>query len=215
MKDFQQSPLYIEFIRSLGCENRKESLLSLQWDRGFCMGENLRQADDLHGRLTLTTFNIPYTGVLDRMESSRALFAAFNGFFPKGCRDLVTWGPFLWVAYSWVDDGQQEQSTAVETSSQAMLYHFLCWNGNGANAEREEASVREPGAHESWAKTVAKAMPLIEAWQLERWDIQVAQCCISSDEDEDEDEGDTGVFPKILGMVSIVYQSVASRLSLA
>jgi hypothetical protein len=79
------------------------------------MGENLGQADDLHGRITLTTLNIPYTGVPDRDAWRRALFDAFRGFMPKGCEDLRDPPAFQWNAYAWVDDGQQEQPAAVET----------------------------------------------------------------------------------------------------
>lgn len=185
LKDFQHSPLCSEFLQSLGCENENESLLSLQWDSGFSMGENLGQADDLHGRMTLTTFNIPYTGVPDCKAWRRALADAFGGFMPKGCEDLRSPPAFQWKAYAWVDDNHQEQPTAAETSrGQAVCYQFFRWNGNGASPEREEASARDPGAHELWAKTVAKAMPPVEAWKQERWDIEVAPCCLDSETGE-------------------------------
>jgi hypothetical protein len=38
-----------------------------------------------------------------------------------------------------------------------------------------------------WVKAVAKAMPPVEAWEQERWDIEVAPCCLDSDDDEDDD----------------------------
>ncbi|KAK1762007.1 hypothetical protein QBC33DRAFT_614563 [Phialemonium atrogriseum] len=151
LKDFQHSPLCSEFLQSLGCENENESLLSLQWDSGFSMGENLGQADDLHGRMTLTTFNIPYTGVPDARHGAALL---------------------------------PTPSAAETIRGQAVCYQFFRLNGNGASPEREEASARDPGAHELWAKTVAKAMPPVEAWKQERWDIEEAPCCLDSETDE-------------------------------
>lgn len=99
---------------------------------------------------------------------------------PKGCEDLRGPPVFQFNAYAWADDHPQERPEAmVDTSrGQAMCYLLFRWNGNGATPEREEASVNEPGAHEWWAKAVAKAMPPVEAWEQERWDIEVAPCCL-------------------------------------
>ncbi|KAI1125539.1 hypothetical protein F5Y10DRAFT_246763 [Nemania abortiva] len=190
LNDFQKSSLCGEFLRFLGCEN--EPLLSLQYDCGFCMGELPREPDDLYGRMTLTIVNVSITGVLDRDRMRGTLRRAFGAYMPEGCEDLRTPPYYHWNAYAWVDDSQQEQPTAVNASSSlATCYVFFRWNGAGASAEREEASVKEPGAAESWAQTIAEAMPPIETWKQERWDIEVAPCCLESDikvEDEDEDE---------------------------
>lgn len=69
-----------------------------------------------------------------------------------------------------------------------MCYLLFRWNANGANPEREAASVRELGAHEWWAKAVTKAMPSVESWEQERWDIVVAPYSV----DVDDDDGRTG-----------------------
>ncbi|KAH8164321.1 hypothetical protein CIB48_g3931 [Xylaria polymorpha] len=192
LNDFQQSPACSEFIRGLGSEDKSPSqLLSLQWDGGFCLGDELRRGDDLHGRITLTILTIPYTGVADRKSWRRVLLEAFGAFLPMGCAHLHPPPPFRWMAYTWIDNYQQTQPTGVETGrKQAVCYLFFRWNGNGASPQLEEASVGAPGAYELWAATVAKATPPVESWGQERWDIEVAPCHLEPDSgDDEEDQG--------------------------
>lgn len=37
-----------------------------------------------------------------------------------------------------------------------------------------------------WADMVAKAIPLAESWEQERWDIELAPCYGKDDEEEDD-----------------------------
>ncbi|KAI0443518.1 hypothetical protein F4803DRAFT_306163 [Xylaria telfairii] len=190
LDDFQQSPACTEFLRGLGFEDKSPSqLLSLQWDGGFCLGDELRRGDDLHGRITLTILTIPYTGVADRKSWRRVLLEAFGAFLPMGCSHLRPPPPFRWMAYTWIDNYQQAQPTAVEAGrKQAVCYLFFRWNGNGAGPQLEEASVRAPAAYDLWAATVAKATPPVESWEQERWDIEVAPCHLEPDFGDDEEE---------------------------
>ncbi|KAI0490349.1 hypothetical protein F4859DRAFT_6083 [Xylaria cf. heliscus] len=189
LNDFQQSSACGEFLRGLGCEDESSSrLLSLQWDGGFCLGDELRRGDDLHGRVTLTILAIPYTGVADRKSWRRALLEAFGAFLPMGCEHLRPPPPFRRMAYTWVDNDQQGQPTAMETDgSKAICYLLFRWNGNGAGPELEEASATAPGAYERWAETVAKVTPHIESWEQERWDIEAAPCHLEPDYSDDEE----------------------------
>lgn len=194
LKAFQHTPSCDAFLQALGCENKGESLLSLRWDSGFFLGDGPGSRDDLHGRITLTILNIPYIGIPDRNAWGHAIFAAFGVFMPEGCDDLRGPPVFQWNAYTWVDTVQEEQTTALQTGQgQAACYLFFRWNGNGASPAREEASAKDPAARESWARAVAKAMPPVGSWDQERWDIEVAPCCIyldDTDEDGDDDAGD-------------------------
>ncbi|KAI0456740.1 hypothetical protein F5B21DRAFT_502037 [Xylaria acuta] len=61
----------------------------------------------------------------------------------------------------------------------------------------EEASAKDPQLHGLWSETVAKAMPPVEAWDQERWDIERAPRDIVFYDDEYE-EGD-------YDMVSLEY----------
>jgi hypothetical protein len=164
------------------------------------MGEKLRRADELHGRITLNIFTLSYTGTPDRKAWCKAFGRAFSwgGFMPRGCDDLRQPPVFRRYAVTWVDDSKPQELTAEDPLSSpghqlAVCYFFWRWNGPGAGPEREEASFDEPGSHEHWARAVRKATPPIETWKQERWHIEVAPCCIdpgSEDEDEDEEEGE-------------------------
>ncbi|KAH6645286.1 hypothetical protein BKA67DRAFT_541519 [Truncatella angustata] len=89
LKKFQHSSACRELLRGLGYESKSPlQLLSLQWDNGSCLGEEMRRGDDLCGRILLTTLVIPYIGIQDCEVWRRVLFDAFGVFIPKGCEVL-------------------------------------------------------------------------------------------------------------------------------
>ncbi|KAI0549664.1 hypothetical protein F4679DRAFT_546084 [Xylaria curta] len=180
LNNFQHTPACGEFLRGLGCEN--ESLLSLQWDTGSSLEDNLLS------RVTLNIFTIPYTGVPDRKTWSNAIRNAFQGFMPKGGEGVPH--IFRWITAAWVDDGHEEQPTPAESSPrQATYYLFYCWVGHNTSVVHEEISAKDPESHGLWAARVAKATPPIGAWDQERWDIK--QTPLNTDpvsgDDGDED----------------------------
>ncbi|KAK3689189.1 hypothetical protein B0T22DRAFT_440681 [Podospora appendiculata] len=203
LKDFQQSPICGEFLRSLGFDDNEASrgplLVSFQWDCGFCMGDKIEFLDDLWGRITLIKLHIPYDAgaAADREAFRDTLRNAYNdtfgGWMPPGCKDLAGPPAIQFHAYAYVDDddddgpGQQEEAT--DSRRVTVCYVFFRWNVNGASSEREEASFREPGAHEIWAGRVAMAMPPVETWEQERWDIEVAPPVVVSDTKEGDQDG--------------------------
>ncbi|KAK3689190.1 hypothetical protein B0T22DRAFT_513368 [Podospora appendiculata] len=211
LKDFQQSPLCGEFLRSLGLEDsdarQGSPFVSLVYDCGFCLGEKLGEADDLHGRMTLTKLYSAYdaSATPDHFAWRNDLGNAFGRWMSPGCEDLAGPPVYQFNAAAYVDgdaDGQRQDlpgPPAVVTghtrgdSSQkiAVCYRFFRWNAHGATAEREEASFALPGSSEMWAARIARSMPPIVAWEQERWDIEVAPGCIDSHpntEDEEEEE---------------------------
>ncbi|KAK3317419.1 hypothetical protein B0T19DRAFT_291536 [Cercophora scortea] len=207
LKDFQQSPICGEFLRGLGrddSEASRESLLvSLQWDSGFCMGDDIRFPDDLRGRVTLTKLYFTYESdtTPDHDVWRGDLAKAFARWMPPGS-NLVAGPPaWSWTAIAYVDDdGRQQElppslaatmATAAGSSagqSIAACYDFFRWNAYGATPEHEEASFAQLGTREAWANQIAQAMPPIVAWEQERWDVEVAPPVI----DFDTEEGDQG-----------------------
>ncbi|KAI1755070.1 hypothetical protein F4782DRAFT_527799 [Xylaria castorea] len=184
LKQLSEHSCLRRVLRGLGCEN--ESLLSLQWDSGSSLEDNLL------GRVTLNILTIPYTGVSDRKTWSNAIQNAFQGFMPKGGGKPGTPRIFCWKTSAWVDDGHLEQPTPAEIGPrQAAYYLFYCWVGHMTSAVQEEVSAKDPESHGLWAARVAKAMPPVEAWEQERWDIERAPLNydpVSGDEgDEDMD----------------------------
>ncbi len=191
LKNFQSSPLCTQLLQELGIDSgdspSTSHFLSLQWDRGFSFGEDLRRDDDLHGRVTLTKLTVPYPAdiVVPDHETwkiwRRALFDAFRYFLPKGCEDLRGPPPFRWMAFSWVDveNGQSEQP-----GREAVACVLFRWNGPKAGPEREEAVARDPEVKESWAKAVANVVPPVASWEQERWDIVVPPLYNYSDEED-------------------------------
>ncbi|KAI1426994.1 hypothetical protein F5Y12DRAFT_739436 [Xylaria sp. FL1777] len=201
LEAFRHSPLCGEFLQSLGRDDddADESLLSLQYASGFWIDA---VHDELSGRITLNRFKIPFIGAPDRRSWLNTILTAFGsttrfgsprGFMPKGCEDLRGPPAVQYKAFAWVDDGQEQTTIANTSPNMAICFLFWRWNCQGASTEREEASVKEPGAHELWAETVAKAMPPVETWEQERWDIEIAPCYIRrvDDEEEEEEEEDT------------------------
>ncbi|KAK4150344.1 hypothetical protein C8A00DRAFT_18107 [Chaetomidium leptoderma] len=226
LKNFQHSPACAEFLRGLPEHDVQASLLSGALLQGLSLGDakdddapspssapsrfhSLQWTspygfeDDLQGRVTLTAFEIAYTGVPSPGPWRSVLQNTFGHFVPGGCEDLLQrWPPTRmqnWTAWAAIDTEDarvdsdhsqlgQQAATAGNESGRAVLCEFRRWNGyTGATPEREEASAKSPLARESWAQAVAKLMPPITAWEQERWDIQLAPREVEEEEGEDEE----------------------------
>lgn len=189
LKDFQSSAKCRDFLTGLGGEDQSpQRLIGLQWGNGFSFGDEMA-GDDLHGRITVTTLTMSNGGCPDHEVMRHALDTALGGFVPADCEDLRGPPMFRWDAMAWEDGGQEDALSG--NNGKVAYYLFFRWNGNGASAEREQASASNPEAKESWANALTRAMPPFEAWEQERWDIQVAPCFLCSDDGVDEEEEDT------------------------
>lgn len=198
LQNFQQSDTCADFLEGLGCDENQplpQHFESLQWESGFCMGDNMQRGDDFHGRITLTKLIIPHNTMdvtSERQEWRRVLIRAFSGFLPEGCGDVAVLQAYRWQAIAWGEQIQQGESSASNSShggeTEAIAYHLFRWNGNGAGPELEETLAQDPAARESWVDVVTATMPPVASWDQERWDIEIAPCCIDSSGDEDDEE---------------------------
>ncbi|KAI2471679.1 hypothetical protein F4781DRAFT_90218 [Annulohypoxylon bovei var. microspora] len=173
---------------SLGDAPAPSRFLSFQWNSGF------RFEEDLRGRVSLTALAMPCAGNPVPEAWRSAVYGALAGFLPDGCEDLRVQWPraraHFWTAWAWADGDRGLQAAAAgDGSARAVLCEFRRWNGyGGATPEREEAAAKSPRARESWARTVGKVMPPVTAWEQERWDVQLAPCFITPEEEEEVDE---------------------------
>ncbi|KAI2627952.1 hypothetical protein GGS26DRAFT_126605 [Hypomontagnella submonticulosa] len=219
VRDFQASPACAQLLRDLPESDVQVSLASGSLLQGlslndagdasssssvppriltFQWGYRCLFEEDLNVRITTTALMIPYTGEPTPKLWWDAVREAFGRFLPKGCEDLVVHYPrprtYQWTAWASVD------SDVCQLGNRTIFCEYRRWADyhhvsgfNGATVEREEVVANSPEARESWAQTVAKAMPPVAVWEQERWDIQVATCYIPVPEDEDEEMGEEDV----------------------
>ncbi|KEY63862.1 hypothetical protein S7711_11527 [Stachybotrys chartarum IBT 7711] len=195
LNKFQQSTKCRELLHTLGYDENKPSsqLLSLRWEIGFCIGDASTVFDKLHGRVTLTTLTIPYSGTQEFKSWTLALRNAFGRFLPKVCEPGRLPPCFRWWSYTWVDDHDSQQDKTEQQSqeseqgaresplvavadeqSQATCYLFFRWNGRCATPEVEEKWAADAEEQKLWAAAVEAAMPPVAAWKKERWHIHIA-----------------------------------------
>lgn len=162
--------------------------VSLQWDHGFDMNINM------HGRITLN--KITGLGTYKSWHFER--YGAISGYVPPGCYDIFRKRPpmYIWCV-TWVDDRGEQQGMWRPTIHSASVpgdklldrevsdddggdrvrerWEFIRWNQPkyyGATREREEESVRQPGAIQLWEETMRKWSPPARSWVQERWDLE-------------------------------------------
>ncbi|KAF2663355.1 hypothetical protein BT63DRAFT_461464 [Microthyrium microscopicum] len=206
LASFQASALFPDFLRLLPIGNEQSEaydtslsrIISLQFDHGFDMDT------ELYGRVTLNKF----TGLADWESWHWGVRKAFNGFFPLGCMDIHRKRPPMYhYCVTWVDQQGGEQqgmwdwdpSKSLEDKPEIKKviargdehvrerWEFLRWNQPiyyGATREREEESTKQPGAMQHWEKAIQRAMPPIQTWVQERWDIEKPYFPIAPDEDD-------------------------------
>jgi hypothetical protein len=190
---FQASALFPIFMKTLSIGNAQSEAdytsssrtISLQFDCGF-------NYTKLYGRVTLNKF----TGIANWEDWHLGVRKALAGFKPLGCEDIVEKRPpmYRWC-YTWVDQQNGEQQ-GMWTPSKMMQdrpevhykevttqgdehvrerWVFLRWNAPtyyGATREREDESIKQPGAMQHWEEAIQRAMPPVQTWAQERWDIE-------------------------------------------
>ncbi|KAI0181023.1 hypothetical protein GGR52DRAFT_567271 [Hypoxylon sp. FL1284] len=207
LSNFQASPACAEFLQGLPAENDAQASvesgtllrrLSLNEDGTSSAATTASSRffsfqwttpsplqGDLQGRVTVTALAMPHVTQSWHDDVRNAL----GQFVPAGCEDLLSSGVPLrfWTGWGWVDT--QNGGNNGDTGP-FIFCEFRRWDGyGGATPEREEAAANSPLAKESWARTVAKLMPPVTAWEQERWDTKLAPSFIyPDDDDEDEDE---------------------------
>jgi hypothetical protein len=205
LASFQASALFPIFLKALLFENAQSKAnytspsrtISLQFDHGFNLDTQL------HGRVNL----IKFTGIATWESWHWDVRKAWNGFMPLGCWDIAMKRPpmDLWCV-TWVDQqgGEQQgmwtQFERLEDESEVKKvmarggehvrerWEFLRWNEPtyyGATREREEESIKQPGAVQHWEEAIQRSMPPVQTWAQERWDIEKPYFPIAPDKDED------------------------------
>ncbi|KAM7191246.1 hypothetical protein V8F20_009424 [Naviculisporaceae sp. PSN 640] len=202
LKAFLDSPKQLEpFLRGLELLSEDGSLtttspfIALQYDWGFPIGVREIDPDGLEGRITVTIMEIPYLRaqgqdreawrkILD--EGPGSLTSMKEHEFPEGDFEFPrTYNGS--EAYTYVVEGPDEIKTDPATGiaereqhemATAVCYLFQRWNLGPLMREKEESWFREPGAEDRIAEAVSKALPLVQGWRVERWDVETARCCL-------------------------------------
>jgi hypothetical protein len=202
LASFQASALFPIFLKALPLENAQSKAdytslsrtISLQYDHGFNMNTQL------HGRINL----IKFTGIATWESWQRDVSKAWDGFSPLGCKDIA-WKrpPMNQRCATWVDqqggeqqgmwnliEGIKDESKVKKVMSLGdehirERWEFFRWNEPryyGATREREEESMKQPGAMQHWEEAIQRAMPPVQMWAQERWDIEIPYFPYAPDE---------------------------------
>ncbi|KAM7211121.1 hypothetical protein V8F06_013496 [Rhypophila decipiens] len=197
VKAFQESPALFEpFLRGLGLLPKDGGSAPspftavVQYDWGFSTGDFDDEPDGIEGRITLTVMDIPYAKA-DRQDRAgwRETLSAGPGSLSSMDEYEEPEGSFRYpTRYSWseaytylsMDDEANAAGTEAEAKegneiSVAVCYLFHRWNAAPEMREKEAALFKDP---EKIAEAVSKAMPPVKSWRIERWDIEVAPCCL-------------------------------------